>query len=316
MDFKMNERELLRKFVAGNCPDSEKELVLDWIEENESNKEEFARVKNMHVLEQLQLFGSEEKRRRNMHRFIRAAAIFLLFITLSAGGYFALQHYSKPTTHIQQEPRFTYMVNTGVKGLVELPDGSKVWLNSSSQIICPQKFSDKYRELELEGEGYFEVIPNKDWPMIVKTSKDYSIKVTGTSFNLSSYSDDDKLIVTLISGEVSLIGKKQNEEIKLTPNQELVIHSRQPKLSDNVDTKKKTAWKEGILIFENTPMNEVVKKVERWYGVKIQVEDQKILDYRFTAKFKSESITQVLEILRISSNIKYMIEENIVTLKI
>ena len=312
----MKERELLRKFVAGNCSDSEKEQVLDWIEENESNKEEFARVKNMHVLEQLQRFGAEEKRRRNMQRYIRVAAIFLLFITLSAGGYFALKHYTKPTTHIQQEPRFTYMVNTGVKGLVELPDGSKVWLNSSSQIICPQKFSDKYRELELEGEGYFEVIPNKDWPMIVKTSKDYSIKVTGTSFNLSSYSDDDKLIVTLISGEVSLIGKKQNEEIKLTPNQELVIHSRQPKLSDNVDTKKKTAWKEGILIFENTPMNEVVKKVERWYGVKIQVEDQKILDYRFTAKFKSESITQVLEILRLSSNIKYMIEENVVTLKI
>ena len=152
--------------------------------------------------------------------------------------------------------------------------------------------------------------------MLVKTSKDYTVKVTGTTFNLSSYNDDDKLVITLISGEVSLINnkRKRNNEIKMVPNQELTILSEKSKLKENANTVKSTAWKDGLLLFDNTPMREVIKKIERWYGVNIIVKDSKIYDYRFTAKFKSESVSQVLEILKLSSNINSHIEDTTITL--
>lgn len=304
------------QFVAGKATDKERDAILNWIEESDSNREEFIIIKNKYVHNQLINFDSKEKRRLLVRAFIKYAAIVILMIAITGAGFFMYNSYPKPLVHEQTMASFKYVVNTGVKGVVELPDGSKVWLNSSSYIICPQRFSDNVREIELEGEGYFEVVHDKDWPMLVKTSKDYTVKVTGTSFNLSSYSNDDKLVVTLISGEVSLINnkKKKEAEIKMTPKQELIILSEKPKLLENANVVKSTAWKDGLLLFDNTPMQEVIKKMERWYGVTIVVKDPKIYDYRFTAKFKSESVSQVLEILKLSSDIKFNIEETIVTL--
>ncbi|MDD4618977.1 MAG: FecR family protein [Bacteroidales bacterium] len=314
----MIDRKILLKFISGKASLQEKSAVLDWIDQSEENMNEFIKQKNNYVFEKMDSYGRDSKangaffRLKNM---IKYAAVFFLAVSLTAVGYYFLDNIQKSVIHEQSAATFKYMVNTGVKGMVVLPDGSKVWLNSSSHLICPQEFSNDVREVEIDGEGYFEVVKNKDWPMIVKTSKDYSVKVTGTSFNLSSYSDDDKLVVTLISGEVSLINKKQNKEIKMVPNQELVVLLEKPQINENVDTNKKTAWKEGLLLFENTPMKEVIKKLERWYGVFIEVKDQDIFDERFTAKFKSESISQVLEILKLSSNIKYSIDGTNITLE-
>ena len=316
MDILFKDNKLLLKFVAGKATEGEKNVVLDWIEASDSNREAFIALKNSYVHEQLLNFDKKERRRLFLCSAIKYAAIFLLMVAVSGAGFLVFNSDRKPFVHEQAMASFTYIVNSGVKGVVDLPDGSKVWLNSSSYITCPQRFSDKVREIELEGEGYFEVVPDKEWPMLVKTSKGYTVKVTGTSFNLSSYSNDDKLVVTLISGEVSLINNKKHreKEIKMVPNQELVILSQKPKLLENANVVKSTAWKDGLLLFDNTPMVEVIKKMERWYGVNIVVNDPKIYDYRFTAKFKSESVSQVLEILKLSSNIKFDIEDTTVTL--
>jgi transmembrane sensor len=312
----MIDRKILLKFISGKSSLQEKNAVLDWIDQDEDNLNEFIAQKNQYVFDKMDSYGKGKRRPIfNFGSLARYAAVFVLAVTVTALGYYFYDNDTQGVVHNQTAATFKYMVNTGVKGMVVLPDGSKVWLNSSSHLICPQEFSNDVREVEIDGEGYFEVVKNKDWPMIVKTSKDYSVKVTGTSFNLSSYSDDDKLVVTLISGEVSLINKKQNKEIKMVPNQELVVLLEKPQINENVDTNKKTAWKEGLLLFENTPMKEVIKKLERWYGVFIEVKDQDIFDERFTAKFKSESISQVLEILKLSSNIKYSIDGTNITLE-
>lgn len=316
MEINFVDQRLLLKFVAKNATDIERGAVLDWIEASDSNREQYIALKNNYVHNQLLNFDSKEKRRVFISNTLKYAAIFFLMIAVSGAGYLVFNSYEQPIVHEQVMASVKYVVNTGVKGVVDLPDGSKVWLNSSSYIVCPERFSDKVREIELEGEGYFEIVPNKEWPMHIKTSKDYTVKVTGTSFNLSSYSNDDKLVVTLISGEVSLINNKKSreKEIKMVPNQELIILSEKPKLLNNANTVKRTAWKDGLLLFDNTPMSEVVKKIERWYGVTIVVKDPKIYDYSFTAKFKSESVSQVLEILKISSNINFNIEDTTVTL--
>lgn len=316
MDLDIVDNKLILRLVAGTATDLEKRAVLDWIEANDKNREEFIRIKNSYVHKQLLSLDRSQKRKIFINTALKYAAILFLLIAITGGGFLAFNSFKEPIVHKQAMASFKYIVNTGVKGVVELPDGSKVWLNSASYIVCPQKFSDKVREIELEGEGYFEVVPNKEWPMLVKTSKDYTVKVTGTTFNLSSYNDDDKLVITLISGEVSLINnkRKRNNEIKMVPNQELTILSEKSKLKENANTVKSTAWKDGLLLFDNTPMREVIKKIERWYGVNIIVKDSKIYDYRFTAKFKSESVSQVLEILKLSSNINSHIEDTTITL--
>lgn len=313
------DRDLLVKFISGKATDQQKVMVLDWIELSEENSRVFAEMKNLWVLEGIKDIDreaySQNFKRRFFRRVIGYAAASVLLIASVTTGLYLYNRENNIAIANQQPVIFKYVVNTGVKGVVDLPDGSKVWLNSSSYIICPQKFSDNARELEIEGEGYFEVVPNKSWPMLIKTSKNHTVKVTGTSFNLSSYSNDDKLVVTLISGEISLINDRKKSEIKLSPKQEIVIiDDKGTQLLKNPNIVNKTAWKEGLLLFDNTPMTDVVKRMERWYGVNFNINDPIILDYRFTAKFRSESITQVLEILRLSSNIKYKIDSTTITL--
>ncbi|OFY41674.1 MAG: hypothetical protein A2X18_10100 [Bacteroidetes bacterium GWF2_40_14] len=319
--------ELILKYISGLASDDEKNQVLDWIDQNDENKKLYSQLKNYWVLEGIKSLDasketSESKAsfRNNKRKYYtslseiyRIAAVLILALSLF-GAYMLFGNKEKEEDK-QVMATFEYIVNTGVKGIVNLPDGSKIWLNSSSSIKCPEKFSSDKREIEIEGEGYFEVVSDKNWPMYVKTSKGYTVKVTGTSFNLSSYSNDNKLIVTLISGKISLL-HQDKKEIIMHPAEELVIPDEQkPTLVKNANIEYNTAWKEGYLLFDDSPMDEVIKKMERWYGVKFTINNSSILNYRFTANFKSESITQVLEILRLSSNIKYNIDDTRITLK-
>ncbi len=312
--------ELVIRYISGLASEEEKKEVLDWIELSDENKKLYSELKNYWVFEKMRSFdNTNEKAVPNKKVYwiktvYRIAAILIL--AFSVFGAYYLYTTNNKDHQMQAMATFEYVVNTGVKGIVNLPDGSKVWLNSSSSIKCPEKFGTDKREIELEGEGYFKIAHDKNWPMYVKTSKGITIKVTGTEFNLSSYSNDDKLIVTLVSGKISLLNDKDEKEINVNPSEEVVITgSNISKLNKNANVEYNTAWKNGLLLFDNTPMDEVIKKMERWYGVSVNVEDPSILEYRFTANFKSESISQVLDILKLSSNIQYQIDQTKITLK-
>ena len=211
----------------------------------------------------------------------------------------------------QRQTLLDYIVNPGVKGRVLLPDGSEVWLNSNSTLHCPNRFDSLNRIVELEGEGYFTIVGNEDWPFFVHTKKGVSVKVIGTEFNLSSYSNDPFLKVTLIKGQVILIDNATLKTIVLQPMEEVILKNNEFRnAAKNVATKvtEDTSWKEGFLMFDNTPMDVVIRKMERWYGVTVSVNDIRINNYRITAEFESESLIQVLEIFKISSNIRYTVD--------
>ena len=215
----------------------------------------------------------------------------------------------------QSEQFIEYIVHSGVKGKVLLPDSSEVWLNSNSTLKCPAEFSSEVRYVELDGEGYFKVHTASNWPMYISTSKGVTARILGTEFNLSSYSDDAEFKLTLVNGKVEVYNQS-NKKIGLLPNERLVIsdHAVSARKSHLTSTEDDVAWKEGYLIFANTPMQEVVKKLERWYGVHITLSDKELFGYSFTARFQSESITQVLDLLKISSNIRYKIKDKNVIL--
>ena len=328
----MNKEQLL-KYIEGNLTPEQAEEALSWIGQSKENAAIFAALKAEWVFNHLpNTVLSEEQVGRFMQRqrkpankllrtLMKVAAVLFIPVT-GLAFYFMLTKNDaavSPTLAFippqQQTAVLSYHTNPGVKGLVVLPDSSMVWLNSSSTIKCPAEFGRTSRDIELSGEAYFEVKTNEDWPMYVKTSKGITVVVAGTSFNVSSYENDKDFKFTLISGNVTLVRDKTKQSITPAPNDHIVIpDARQVKTTKDSDIHYNTAWKDGFLLFENTPMDEVVKKMERWYGVHITIRDLAILDYRFTASFQSESITRVLDLLKITSNINYRIRDNRVTL--
>lgn len=209
----------------------------------------------------------------------------------------------------------TFYTENGVKAKIMLPDSSVVWLNSGSSITYPQEFANDERLVKFSGEGYFEVRKNEDVPMIVTTPRGMRVTVLGTKFHICSYNDDADEQATLFSGKINIsrvIGNEVVVKEKVMKPLESVNFSMANKavLVANSDTTKKIAWKNGELIFDKTPMAEVIKKLERWHGVDVIVTDSTILKHSFTAKFSSESVVQIMELLRFTTPVDFKIENN------
>lgn len=330
-------QEILHKFFNGTASDDERREVLAWVDASPANKEEFlqreadflfgnlpdsepsqaARAQIMHVVE------PKRKRLRILSAVASAAAIFVVgaFIWVLHDNNRLNDQVASLTAQnqkliaipelVQGESVLSYKVNPGVKGTIVLPDGSEVILNSASTLRTPARFENGKRVVELEGEGYFKVESNPDWPMYVRTSRGVTVKVTGTEFNLSTYSDDAALKLTLVRGKVSLLDEKSETEVVVREKEEVVVGARaqlEKPTRKTADMKLNTSWKDGYLVFDNTPIREVIKKMERWYGVDITVADARVMNNTFTASFRSESLQQVLTLLDITCSIKSKIK--------
>lgn len=330
-------QEILHKYFNGTASDDERREVLAWVDASPANKEEFlqreadfvfgnlpdsepsqaARAQIMHVVE------PKRKRLRILNAVASAAAIFVVgaFIWVLHDNNRLNDQVASLTAQnqkliaipelVQGESVLSYKVNPGVKGTIVLPDGSEVILNSASTLRTPARFENGKRVVELEGEGYFKVESNPDWPMYVRTSRGVTVKVTGTEFNLSTYSDDAALKLTLVRGKVSLLDEKSETEVVVREKEEVVVGARaqlEKPARKTADMKLNTSWKDGYLVFDNTPIREVIKKMERWYGVDITVADSNVMNNHFTASFRSESLQQVLTLLDITCGIKSKIK--------
>lgn len=191
-----------------------------------------------------------------------------------------------------------------------LPDSTEVWLNAASTLRFPSVFTGNERRIQLNGEAYFSVHHNKRKPFIVKT--DYlEVVALGTAFNLSAYSGDYKISTTLEKGKVKIIDNKNTNKIMfLDPNDQLnYFPNNQTYQSHKVRVQDVIAWKDGVLIFRETPFFEVVAKLERWFNADIQIFDQSIVNDRFTGTFTIESLEQVMELLTLSTPIQYSISK-------
>lgn len=196
-----------------------------------------------------------------------------------------------------------------------LSDGTHIFLNSGTSIKYPVKFLDGLpRDVYLTGEAYFEVSEDKEHPFVVH-SKDMNIKVLGTKFNVSSYSDNQNFNAVLVEGLVELYNdnqnKKLNNSIKLKPGFKAAWSVSNDKISiENVDTRIYTAWIDGKLIFRNATFKHIRKTLERQYNVKINNSNE-VLDIQlFDATFDIESIDEIIESFSKSFSIDYKIINN------
>lgn len=159
----------------------------------------------------------------------------------------------------------------GMECHIVLSDGTKVHLNAESQLTYPICFNNKERIVQVEGEAYFDVAPDKAHPFIVQTPHT-SIRVTGTSFNVRAYADEGVESTTLVSGAVKINNK--NEDYELLPNQHFLYDKNSQKgIVSNVNAELYTSWESGSFIFINIPLENVMSYLSKWYGFKYTFED-------------------------------------------
>ncbi|MCS2582314.1 FecR family protein [Bacteroides sp. BFG-551] len=159
----------------------------------------------------------------------------------------------------------------GMECHIVLSDGTKVHLNAESQLTYPICFNNKERIVQVEGEAYFDVAPDKAHPFIVQTPHT-SIRVTGTSFNVRAYADEGVESTTLVSGAVKI--NNENEDYELLPNQHFLYDKNSRKgIVSNVNAELYTSRESGSFIFINIPLENVMSYLSKWYGFKYTFED-------------------------------------------
>jgi len=207
-------------------------------------------------------------------------------------GYLLQNQITKTTTNQYAEVEVMY----GQMGHLFLFDGTEVWLNSGSRLKYPSQFNQNERDVILEGEGYFKVAKNKHLPFKVKTRK-LEVEVLGTSFNVNAYGDAESVSVVLEEGSVRLNQPEGNEITTIKPGELAELDLAKGKLAiKKVDTKYYTNWKNGTLEFRNEPLGEIVRKLERWYNVEINIRDNGLEKYEITGTvLRNKPIQQIIQ---------------------
>lgn len=187
---------------------------------------------------------------------------------------------------------------------ITLSDGTKVWLNADSKLIYPLSFGNSSREVALEGEAYFEVAKDSQRKFIVNTSHE-SVEVLGTHFNINSYSDASNSFVSLVEGSVKVTSIDGQFSTYLSPNQQAVL-SEEGMDKESFNVEECLAWKSGEFSFNNESLENVVKKLERWYDVEIEV-GTNLKDIEiWGAISRYEDFDTVMEVIkRVDKRIKY-----------
>jgi transmembrane sensor len=316
--------QLLPSYFQGTLSCKEKEKVENWKEISEENRQIFndslkawqgiehlQRMKKYNAGNALQkvhakILNTAKNKFINIFQKVAAVLILPLFITTV---YFATHrpHQMKTNTGWQ-----TIKSPAGLRSEFVLPDGTKVFLNSKTSLGYPIAFNGHTRNVNLNGEAYFEVTKNIKSPFIVNTGK-IQIEVTGTEFKASNYADENLTEVVLVSGSVNLFqgkyyGAKENL-VKMNPGERASFKPEEDKIYiDKVNVDKYISWKDGVLMFREDSMPEVVRRLNRWFNADIKLTGKELNDYVYTATFEDESLNQILELLKMSAPIDYTIK--------
>ncbi|BDF52603.1 MULTISPECIES: FecR family protein [Butyricimonas] len=199
---------------------------------------------------------------------------------------------------------------------LKLADGTKVWLNSLTQLRFPVTFAGEERKVYLTGEAYFEVARDSVHPFIVATDEGMEVKVYGTEFNVDTYRKGT-VKTTLVNGKVGIRVSATGEEVRLSPNQmALFTKATQSIQVENVDPYGAVAWKDGKFVFEDEPMEEIMERLSRWYDVKVFYANERIKKHTFTGIItRFADISDVLHLMEETAAVEFNIQGNIVTVK-
>ena len=202
----------------------------------------------------------------------------------------------------------------GNKTQIVLPDSTHVWLNSGSELQYASDYSARNRKVNMKGECFFDVVKDPDHPFIVQGSK-FQVRVFGTRFNVNEDASQNTADITLVSGKVQVFNLDDKPVSELIPGQQLVYNQGIYHVQKAVNMEALTAWLNNMLIFDNQPFEEVIHYLEKWYGVKIQLDHTLYYSHNYTFKVKTESLCEVLALISVITPIEYQIEGEKVMIK-
>ncbi len=311
--------------LDGDLSVKDKEKLKVWVSESETNKEYYEQIRVSwkgsldkaakitqtskewtrfcNRISVYPLSNSKKVRRFNWYQ-IAAATIVGLFI---AGLIFKNLHTKEVRSYC------TFISPEGSVNQVILPDSSIVYLNSGSDIKYELNNANNLREVYLNGEAWFHVKKDRSKPFIVHTPC-YNVRVLGTKFNVSSYSDEESVTTTLEEGSIQILEAQainKKDQIILKPGEQLSYDKKNKKIfRKKVDTRLYTSWRKNELIFLDTKFQNLIKLLEHKYGVDIEVKDSTILNSHFSGTIKNESISEVLNIIQYTHPITYQVNGN------
>ncbi len=246
-------------------------------------------------------FHSNQKKRWSQ-LFKIAASISLIVI-----AYFLIK--TKPPAEQIVQLTFSQLEKkniSGQKSMIHLSDGTVVWLNAESTLSYMKPFRKDMREVELDGEAYFEVAGDVNRPFIVHI-QETQVRVLGTSFNISSFSNDDKRVIALSEGKIQIILGEIRQV--LNPGWIAEIDKELNQLeSYEGNVMNKIAWTRDILLFRDASYDEIFKRLQSWYGVHIEIEGKPDSSMKFTGSFENEYLKNVFENLTVEGQMRYKID--------
>lgn len=304
----------IRKASEGQLPDAliaQLDLQKDWQCVASKLSPENPDVKRARVLH----FRKLRKKHQTFSRLLKIAVLILVAFTSAVFTY----HFTPQTTEESDpaEPAFNEIAtNFAERANIELGDGSVVMLNAASRLTIPEKFSRHEREVRLKGQAFFDIQSDRNRPFYIKTG-DTVVEVIGTSFDVRSYPDEDELIVAVREGTVEF-KKLSNPEHSLIVNEGYYGYLSRANGNLGINRFEDPAvffgWKEGRLVFNELPMNEVFKQIERWYDVEVEadISEKELRKLKFSADLKTRSINEFIEVLRMSMGIDANVSKSVV----
>lgn len=258
-----------------------------------------------HVIRRKEQIKKGKPLQRLIRTYVKMAAIMLIPVMLTGG--LVYNHLSRKWNLIKSETAATTIIAPmGSRISFSLPDGTKGMLNSGSRLSYTMPFTTN-RKMNLEGEAWFDVSHDKEHPFEISAGSS-RVKVLGTSFNLSAYPTEKYVEVVLLKGRIIFSDSQKNIDYSIKPSERLVYKDGNI-TKTMADPSKYSAWTEGKLVFKGDPMAEVVRRIERWYNVRITLADKEIEKYSFRATFEDDKLDDVLKFLSMTSPIHYKISE-------
>lgn len=307
-----DKERLIARYLNGELSDGDAAALLDWIRSGEEPKKLFFGLKDVwdgsmstsfNESEQLLRFYRKQAataKRRTLPAWVSGWAVAAVLMFGLLIGHLVRFDNPVPTSQLE-----SFHVPMGSRSQIVLADGTRVNLNSGSQLQLNAGFSAKNRVLTLQGEAYFEVKSDEKHPFTVKTDK-FDVLVTGTRFNISSYADDPKVSATLAEGKIQLTAG-DHQPIGLSPGEKVSFDQKSmiPVL-EKADVESELAWVRNDFIFKEISFPDLIRRLERWYDVKLVYQGAEFDAMTYTGRFKNqETIWQVLDALKLTTPVDY-----------
>jgi len=328
-------KEIFSKYLNNNCSDQEFDEFAEWVEKQTQEEERktwvFSHWRNFEpeaedkdekkynllldrIHHRINLQSQKNTGRKAVilkevgKWFSRAAAILL--IPLLATVFYLASNHTMPFEKLADlaVDSLEIIAPVGSQTVVQLSDGTEVNLNYASRIKYPRNFNGNTREITLIGEAYFDVAHNPDKPFIVKTGA-INVKAVGTEFNVRAYPADNDISTTLVEGKV-IIEKvfpdhKTSPINTMMPGQNVTYNlNSENAVSTEVNINKYIAWKDGKMVFDNTPITEVAKELSRKFNVDIEIADE-ISELTYTVTFVNDPLFLILDLMTETTPISY-----------